>query len=363
LAYFDKQRRPAARTPEMIATLESVLRRDPEHIGAIHYYIHATENAPDPSVAEPYADRLAGVSPGAGHLVHMPAHTYIRVGRYHDATLNNMKATDADAAFLVHCRGSNGIYPLGYVPHNWHFMAMTAGLEGASGVALRAAAQTAQRSDRKMLDQLTFMQQFVAAPLFQQVRFARWDEILATTEAPATQPFPRAIWHWARGMAHVGKGNLAAATRELAALRDVAKDGSLTTTILWDINAASNVVAVAVPMLEGEIALARGDRAAGITALRAAVTAEDALNYNEPPDWPLPVRPYLGAALLADGDAEGAARAYREDLAVFPKNGWSLQGLRQAQLAQRDDAAAQATAAQFDAAWQHADVTLARSRL
>jgi tetratricopeptide (TPR) repeat protein len=363
-AYWTSDGKPTEFTPRILATLEHVLQRNPQHIGAMHYYIHATEASPAPQRAEPYADRLAALAPGSGHLVHMPAHTYIRTGRYHDATLTNLAAGTADKAFLAVCHGSNGIYPLGYVPHNWHFATMTAGLTGSRTLALEAATQAAQRVDRSMMatPPLEAMQLFLVAPLFTQVRFGDWDAILALPEAPAALPFPTAIWHFARGMAQVRKGALAAAQVELDALRDIAADPAVAKVSFLDINHADGLVAVAVPLLRGELLRAQGRHNDGIAALRDAAIAEDALNYDEPADWPLPVRPYLGAALLEVGDARAAEAAYRQDLAKYPANGWSLYGLAQAQRKLGNAGAAQDSARRHAAAWQWADMPLTASR-
>jgi tetratricopeptide (TPR) repeat protein len=363
-AYWTSDGKPTEFTPRILATLEHVLQRNPQHIGAMHYYIHATEASPAPQRAEPYADRLAALAPGSGPLVHMPAHTYIRTGRYHDATLTNLAAGTADKAFLAVCHGSNGIYPLGYVPHNWHFATMTASLTGSRTLALEAATQAAQRVDRSMMatPPLEAMQLFLVAPLFTQVRFGDWDAILAQPEAPAALPFPTAIWHFARGMAQVRKGALAAAQDELDALRGIAADPAVAKVSFLDINHADGLVAVAVPLLRGELLRAQGRRNDGIAALRDAAIAEDALNYDEPADWPLPVRPYLGAALLEAGDARAAEVAYRQDLAIYPDNGWSLYGLAQAQRKLGEAAAAQDSARRHAAAWQWADMPLTASR-
>jgi tetratricopeptide (TPR) repeat protein len=363
-AYWTSDGKPTEFTQRILATLEHVLQRNPQHIGAMHYYIHATEASPAPQRAEPYADRLAALAPGSGHLVHMPAHTYIRTGRYHDATLTNLAAGTADKAFLAVCHGSNGIYPLGYVPHNWHFATMTASLTGSRTLALEAATQAAQRVDRSMMatPPLEAMQLFLVAPLFTQVRFGDWDAILAQPEAPAALPFPTAIWHFARGMAQVRKGALAAAQVELDALRDIAADPAVAKVSFLDINHADGLVAVAVPLLRGELLRAQGRHNDGIAALRDAAIAEDALNYDEPADWPLPVRPYLGAALLEAGDARAAEVAYRQDLAIYPDNGWSLYGLAQAQRKLGEAAAAQDSARRHAAAWQWADMPLTASR-
>jgi hypothetical protein len=363
-AYWTPDGKPTEFTPRILATLERVLQRNPRHIGAMHYYIHATEASPTPQRAEPYADALAALAPGSGHLVHMPAHTYIRVGRYHDATMTNLAAGTADKAFLAVCHGSNGIYPLGYVPHNWHFATMTAGLSGSRTLALEAAAQAAQRVDRSRMaaPPLEAMQLFLVAPLFTQVRFGQWDAILAQADAPAALPFPTAIWHFARGMAQVRKGALAAAQDELDALRGIASDPALAKVSFLDVNHADGLVAVAVPLLRGELLRAAGRRSEAIAALRAAAVAEDALNYDEPADWPLPIRPYLGAALLEAGDARAAEAAYRQDLSKYPDNGWSLYGLGQAQRKLGQAQAAADSGRRYAAAWQWSDMPLTASR-
>jgi len=361
-AYWNAQGQPTEYTPALLATLEGVLKRNPRHIGAAHYYIHAVEASNEPERAEPYADRLAALAPGSGHLVHMPAHVYIRVGRYHDATLSNLAASTADKAFLAVCRGSNGAYPLGYVPHNWHFAAMTAALHGSRTLAIEAADQTAQRVDMQQLDAMPFMQQFFVAPLFARVRFGEWQQILAEDAPPSQVPFPKAIWHFARGMALVRTDKPSEARKELKALQAIASDPAMEKVVLFDINRADRVLDVAQHMLFGEIALATKQSKVGIASLQKAVAAEDLLNYNEPPDWPLPVRPFLGAALLDAGRAKEAVAVYEEDLRRFPDNGWSLYGLAQAQRKLKLKDAAVETERRQAAAWQWADVKLVASR-
>lgn len=362
--YWTASGQASGDTPLILLTLESVLARNPRHIGAMHYYIHATEASPAPERALPQADALAALAPGSGHLVHMPAHTYIRVGRYHDATLTNFAATSADKTFLAFCRGSNGIYPLGYVPHNWHFATMTAGLTGSRTLALEAARQTAQRVDRETMGvpPLEAMQLFLLAPLFTQVRFGDWDGILAEAEPPAALPFPTAIWHFARGMAHVRRHELEQAQGELDSLHALAADPALAKISFLDINHADGLAKVADALLRGELLRAQGKTGEALLALRAAVAAEDALNYDEPADWPLPTRPYLGAALLDAGDARAAADAYRQDLGTYPDNGWSLYGLAQAQRKLGDAAGADDSAGRYRTAWQWADAPLTASR-
>lgn len=363
-AYWAADGTPAEHTPRLVGELERVLARNPRHIGAMHYYIHATEASPTPERALPYADALAALAPGSGHLVHMPAHTYIRVGRYHDATLTNFAATTADKDFLAVCRGSNGVYPLGYVPHNWHFATMTTGLTGSRTLALQAAGQTAQRADRAAMGEapMQFMQQFVVAPWFTQVRFGDWDAILADASPPPALPYPTAIRHFARGLAHARKGALDQAAREAQALHAIALDPAMAQVSFFDINNAAAVLRVADALLRGELLRAQGRQDAAIAALREAAIAEDALAYNEPADWPLPVRPYLGAALLEAGDAGAAAEVFAQDLQTYPHNGWSLFGLAQAQqkLGQAD--AARETTRRQAVAWQWADAPLTAAR-
>ena len=363
-AYWAADGTPAEHTPRLVGELERVLARNPRHIGAMHYYIHATEASPTPERALPYADALAALAPGSGHLVHMPAHTYIRVGRYHDATLTNFAATTADKDFLAVCRGSNGVYPLGYVPHNWHFATMTTGLTGSRTLALQAAGQTAQRADRAAMGDapMQFMQQFVVAPWFTQVRFGDWDAILADASPPPALPYPTAIRHFARGLAHARKGALDQASREAQALHAIALDPAMAQVSFFDINNAAAVLRVADALLRGELLRAQGRQDAAIAALREAAIAEDALAYNEPADWPLPVRPYLGAALLEAGDAGAAAEVFAQDLKAYPHNGWSLFGLAQAQqkLGQAD--AARETTRRQAVAWQWADAPLTAAR-
>lgn len=363
-AYWTPEGQQTEHTAAILGELERVLARNPRHIGAMHYYIHATEASPAPERALPYADALAALAPGSGHLVHMPAHTYIRVGRYNDATLTNFAATTADAAYLAYCRGSNGVYPLGYVPHNWHFASMTAGLTGSRTLALRAAEQTAQRADHAQMGAppMQFMQVFVAAPLFTQVRFGDWEAVLAQTGPPAPLPFPTAVWHFARGMALVRSGKPLEAQRELDALRAIARDPALAEVDFFAINRADGVLAVAVDLLHGELLRSQGKGAQALAALRDAVAAEDRLSYNEPADWPLPARWYLGAALLEAGDARGAADTYRQDLKTYPHNGWSLFGLAQAQRALGDAAGAANSERRHRDAWRWADAPLVASR-
>jgi len=359
-AYWTAEGQQTEFTPRILGALQRVLARNPRHIGAMHYYIHATEASQSPERALIYADALAALAPGSGHLVHMPAHTYIRVGRYHDATLTNLAASTADKMFLSACHGSNGAYPLGYVPHNWHFATMSASLTGSRVLAMQAAEETAKRADRTQLDNFAAMQQFLVMPLFTRVRFGDWDGILATP-APDARPYPQAIWHFARGMAFATRHDLSAAKTELAGLRASASTPGVADLAIGN-NPAGKVLAVAAPMLEAEIARAQGRTALQLDRLRVAAKAEDAMAYDEPANWPLPVRPYLGAALLAAHQAGQAKTVYLQDLRTLPDNGWSLFGMAQAQRALGDAKGAADSERRYKSAWQWADAPLTASR-
>ncbi len=352
---------PQPDTPSILRVLESVLARNADHPGAIHFYIHATEASPAPERAERYADRLAALMPAAGHLVHMPSHTYMRVGRYHDGTLANIAAGKADEAYLAQCH-AQGIYPLAYVPHALHFMWATASMEGWSAKALEAARATDARTDHVLMRDpgSATLQHYTVIPMFTLVRFGRWAETLALPEPDL--PYPRALWRYARGRALVAGDRLAEASRELDALEASMRDEAIGAITIWDINPASSLVQIAAGVLAGELSARRGDVDRAVARLRDAAAREDALRYNEPPDWHYPVRHSLGAVLLEAGRARDAERVYRDDLARHPENGWALFGLMKSLEAQKRTGDAAAVRVRFEKAWAHADVTLRGSR-
>jgi len=352
-------------TADILSLLEGGLQLEPNHVGAMHLYIHAVEASQHAERAESYADRLAALAPEAGHLVHMPAHIYIRIGRYHDATLTNIKAAEADTRFLAACHANGLVYRLGYVPHNYHFGWMTAALEGWSAKAIELAQATAERIPLEMMREqgLGTLQHYYVTPLIAGVRFARWDDILAFPAPEEDLVYARAMWHYARGRAQLGHGVLDEAQRELDELRARLEDPHLPEITIWEINNARDLVAIAIEVLSGELAAARNDTSAGIEHLRQAVALEDALKYDEPPDWFYPSRHSLGALLLAAGDPAGAQQVYEQDLRIYRENGWSLYGLAKALRAQGDEAAAVAVDERFRKAWAHADFELTGSRL
>jgi tetratricopeptide (TPR) repeat protein len=351
---------PQPWTEEIVATLETVLKLNPNHPGANHLYIHAVEASPKPERAIPAADRLAaGLVPGAGHLVHMPGHVYQRVGRYWDAAEANRKAIVVDDTYVAKSP-DQGFY-LMYKAHNHQFLAYSAMSLGRSAEAYQAAqAMVAQFSPEQVREMAAFMDGGLSLPEFALVRFGKWDEILKRPAPPAVLPASTAAWHWARGFALAATSRLGEADAELAAIAVIA--AGLSDQSAVGFNSARVFVGIASDMLAGELAQRRGQHTVAVHRLQAAVAGEDSLRYNEPSDWPLPVRHYLGAALLQARKPDEAEAVYREDLRRNPENGWSLAGL-EAALRQRgavkdaDDAAARSRKA-----WTRADVGLTGSR-
>ena len=345
--------KPAEGTEEIVAVLESVLRRDARHIGANHYYVHAVEASKSPDRALPSARRLETLVPAAGHLVHMPAHIYMRTGNYLGAVTANAKAAAVDRAYIK-TRGAGGVYPSMYYNHNLDFLASAAMMSGQFKQA-KQAADLVVANTTPMLAAMPMLEPLGAKTIYVLVRFARWDEILRLPQPDATHPLLKAMSHFGRGIAQAARGNLAEAEQERAAYAAAAR--TLPPDSDWGYNKAKDILPIAEAALDGWIARARKDDQPAIAAWRRAVAAEDRTSYDEPPDWFYPTRESLGAALLRARRPTEAAHVFREDLARNPNNGRSLFGLWQAQLATRDPAAA-ATQKQFKAAWSHADTRL-----
>ena len=340
------------------AALERVQRSRPSHPGACHFYIHAVE-AVFPERAVACAERLASLMPGAGHLVHMPGHIYIRVGRYVDAIHANEHAVHADERYLRDQRPGTGIYTLGYYPHNFDFLAFAAAMAGRSQQALEAADQLAALAAPSMGEPgMAFTQHHATRALQLRIRFGRWDEILSAPAPDASHPHARALWHYARGRALAATGRPAEAEPDLRALRAAAEDPRLQGVRL-EFNESPAILRVAAEVLAGQIAAARREYPAAIDHLIRAVRQEDALGYGEPPDWTVPVRHDLGAVLLAAGRPAQAELVFREDLRRFPKNGWSLRGLAQALEEQGWVADAARARDAYRQAWAESDLIVA----
>lgn len=348
---------------EAIQVLESVLKRAPEHPGANHYYIHSVEASAHPERALGSAERLPGLMPGAGHLVHMPSHVYIRTGRYPEAAEANHRAIAADQAFFTRA-SKDSAYASDLAPHNLDFLRAVAVFQGDSATALEAARKSAAEIPPEMLAALpgamSDMEVVTAAPLYMEVAFGRWQEILAEPGPPAAWPFTRASWHFARGIALAAGGKHREAARELKALEKIAAAVPADHTTGW-FYTTRELLAVARFELEGELAARAGRFDEAIAAFTEAVDLQDALQYNEPPPWYRAIRTALGKALLDAGRPADAEAVYREDLRVNPENGWSLFGLAQALRAQGQEAEAAATRARFEKAWARADVLLSAS--
>jgi tetratricopeptide (TPR) repeat protein len=356
--YWNKDGSPRPQTEELLGQLERVMAADPEHPGANHFYIHAVE-AVDPERAVAAAERLAGLMPGAGHLVHMPGHIYVRVGRYLDAIKANEHAVHADETYIQDQKPAFGVYVAGYYPHNYDFLAFAASMIGRSEQAIGAAEKMKTLAPQELLREpgLTFLQHHQTRHLQLKVRFARWDEILDTPAPPEDLPHAEAMWHYARGRALAARGDVQEAEAELARLRAIAENPDVAGLRL-EFNTSGTVLGIAAEVLAGHIAVAEENFPSAIDHLREAARLEDELVYGEPPEWTVPVREELGRVLLAAGRPAEAEEIFREDLRRFPENGWSLHGLAEALRAQGRVSAAEAVTVRFDRIWSSADVQI-----
>jgi tetratricopeptide (TPR) repeat protein len=359
--YWNPDGSPRENALVIVDTLEGVLRRHPDHMGALHLHIHAVE-AVDGKRAEVSADRLLRMAPAAGHLVHMPSHIYMRIGRYGDAYDTNVMADAADELYVAQC-GAQGIYPLFYHRHNQHFLTWAAMLQGRSADAMRAGRKIAVAVEPAMIAGpfSETLQHLMSQPLYVMVRFGRWDEILKEPQPVADYGFMNAMWHYARGMAYSQKGKPGAAKQELRALQQTAGSAAMKDKVVG-FAPAPLVLTIATEILSARLASASGNRDAAIAHLDRAVRVQDSFRYNEPPDWYFPVRHYLGAELLEAGRAAEAEVVYWQDLARNPANGYALFGLQKAAEAQGKAQESAQVAAEFRTAWQAADVKLSSSR-
>ncbi len=364
--YWTDEGAPVGETLHIVDVLEGVIDRNPDHAGALHLYIHAVEASNEPERGVAAADRLRALIPGSGHLVHMPAHIYARVGRWHDAVIANRRAIEADDAYLAACRPGPGIYPLGYVPHNHHFLWFAATMAGEQQVAMEAAASTRERtSDPDLMRTPGFepMQSFALTPLFARVRFGRWDELLATPKPADDLPYMVAMWDYGRGLAELRTGDVEAATAHHARLAEFARSPAIEAMTVWERYSLIHGVRIAERTLAAELAWHAGEFDAAVRAMGEAIAIEDELPYDEPPAWHHPGRLVLGAILLDAGRHAEAEAAYRAELKRNPENGWSLKGLQQALAAQGRDDEARSVAERFGRAWAHADFELPSTHL
>lgn len=361
--FWTKDGQPTTYTDEIVTTLESVLKRAPNHPGANHYYIHATEASQNPGRALPSAERLMTLVPDAGHLVHMPAHTFWRVGRYHDAVEMNKHAihTDEGHNFTPDQPGA-GTYEIGYYPHNIQFLFAAASMGGESATALEAAHKLDAAIPLDVYTSVPMFESMPSATLLAMVRFGKWNDILSQPQPPKTLRYVNGIWHYARGMAFVRQNKLDNAQKELPPLKELAQSKAMQELGLSNFATASQLLTIAWNTLEGELAGAQGNINHRIEHLQEAVRLQDTLPYFEPPAWYAPTRQALGAALLEANHAAEAEGVYRADLKQYPQSGWSLFGLAQSLKAQGKDKEAVETQKLFETVWQYADVKLTNSR-
>ena len=351
--YWTRDGKPYPGTETIVQQLEQVIARNPEHPAACHYYIHAVE-AVNPQKAVPCAERLARLMPGVGHMVHMPAHIYIRVGKYKEAAASNVHAIHTDETFIEGQKPTT-VYSLAYYPHNIHFLAFASTMSGQSAQALEAARTLKGKVNLDVARQVPMLQEMVPYYVLTLTTFGRWDDVLAEPLPPADIRAPLAMAYYARGVAYAAKGKPAEAQTALDTVKaiDAATPADAP---------EKTPISIAPHALMGEIATRSGKLDEGIAHFREALKIEDAGLYFEPPKWYYPIRQSLGAALLRAGRSAEAEAVYREDLKRFPENGWSLFGLATALRAQKKSSEAAAVEQRFSKAWSAADIKLAASR-
>ena len=360
---YDKETKaPKAWTPELLAVLEHLMKINPTHPGAHHFYIHALEASATPEKALGSAKQLETLVPGSGHLVHMSSHIYINTGDYHLGSLSNIRAAEVDSVYTTTCH-AQGAYPLAYYPHNYHFLAATATLEGNSALAWEAAKKLQKHTatDIMRMPGWGTLQHYYTIPYYVAVKLSMWDTIIAIPAPANDLVYPQAIWHYARGMAYLGKHDIAQAKNEMESLRTLAADTSLQHLTVWDINTTADLVQIAAKVLGAGIAFRQNQVAASLSLLQEAVAIEDNLNYNEPPDWFFSVRHHLGAILLKAEQYAEAEKVYNRDLQTWRKNGWALIGLYNALALQKKQHEAQKVKSAFEEAWQYADFKILSS--
>jgi tetratricopeptide (TPR) repeat protein len=360
--WWEKDGTPKPWTGEVAALLEAALKLAPDHPGANHYWIHLMESSATPELALPSASKLETLVPGSAHLLHMPAHIYMRVGRYAEASAANERAARADERYVAQVK-AQGAYLEGYAAHNHHFLWASAAMEGRSRASIDAARATYRVAcgPRPSFRDGT-LQHFFALESYALVRFARWDEILKTPPPDTLAPYPLAAWHFARGMAYARTGKPREARKELAALETVTADPVLKDVKVKHINRAASLARIATLTLQAELAAADKKPAVAVNLLEEATAIEDGLEADEPHLWLAPTRHALGAALLRAGRAAEAETAYREDLQHYPENGWSLYGLSQALAKQGRTDEARDVEDRYRAAWRNADYDLRTQR-
>lgn len=351
--YWNNAGRPRApSTIETVAILEGIVKRTLDNPGACHFYIHAVEASNFAARAVPCAERLGSLMPGAGHLVHMPTHIYMRLGRWDDAVEHNAHAVQVDQEYLA-ARHPTGVYPLGYVPHNYHVMWEALNMLGRSKEALSTARTIAGKVPPDVVRMIPPFEYYSPVVLFTLARFSRWDEVLKEPAPPADLRYTTGIWHYARGLAFAAKDALDSAAAEQASVAAIA--AKVPPDLPANLNSQQALLRIADRHLAAAIAARQKHTDEAVRIYRQGIALEDELTYDEPTAWALPLRQQLGALLLAAGRPKEAERAFRQDLVRYPNNGWSLYGLAQALAAQGRTKESQAVDARFRKAWSRAD--------
>lgn len=357
--YIKETKAPQAWTAEIVMLLEKLIQQHPRHAGAHHFYIHAIEASKEPEKALGSARVLDSLVKGAGHLLHMPSHIYINTGDYHLGTISNLNAIAADSIYTTACH-AQGMYPLAYYPHNQHFLAATATLEGHAALAWQAALAVQQHTAKDLMYQPGWgtLQHYYSIPYYVGVKFNMYDNLI-NMPAPAQELiYPRALWHYARGMAFLGKNKLQNSQQELDKLMALAADTSLQHITIWDINTSADLVQIAKRVLQASLDMKQQRQQRAISLFKEAIAIEDQLNYNEPPDWFFSVRHYLGDALLNEKKFKEAEQVFQQDLQIWKNNIWALQGLHKALLAQHKTQEAKPIKLAMDKAGQFANFSI-----
>lgn len=360
--YWLRDGKPQPWTPEILSLMEMVMKRSPRHPGANHLYIHINEASSNPGKATASADLLRDLVPGAGHLVHMPSHIYIRTGRYAEGIAANEKAVAADEDYISTCR-AQGMYPLAYYPHNYHFYWACAQMSGRGKLSLEVARKLVTKTATAKMGEPDWvtLQHYFVTPWFSMVRFSQWNELSVEAKPADSLFYAVAIWNYAQGMRAVKTGSPGEAKKHLDEINRVLTDPAVANQRIWGINSFSDVLGIASNVLEGEYLSASGKTDEAIKALQAALKSEDGLLYQEPPDWYYPVRETLGNIYLKAGKPKDAEKMFNEDLSMYPENGWALSGLYNAVKAQGRKKEAEAVRVRFEKAFKDADVDLKNS--
>lgn len=362
---WDKEGNAKEWTPEIISILNNALSINPKHLGAHHLNIHLVEASFEPEKGL-YSAQLfdEGLVPGAGHLVHMPSHIYIRTGDYHKGSLSNIRAIKVDSSYITGCY-AQGAYPLTLVPHNYHFLAATATLEGNSKWAITAANKVSAGANQQLMKEPGWgtIQHFYTIPYYVNIKFGKWDDILKMKNEETSLKYPEAVRNYARGMAFLGKNDIINAEKELNYLEKHANDQSLIEVRIWELNSVHDLLQIASKVLKAEILSSKSNYSESIKLLKEAILIEDGLTYQEPPDWFFSVRHNLGAVQIEAKKYEDAIQTFKEDLKRLPKNGWALHGLKSAYKELNDNEKVNEIEARLITIWATADIRLSTARI